>query len=138
MNGVTRRELRPCAHCGKGLGHANGIFFYRLTIQRMYIDYRAVREHHGLELITGSPAIANVFASDNELAKPVSEGLKVLICDDCAMANLIIAGLEDMANEEAKERDQALLAAVARTEPDAGRYDGVIDLDDHHGEVPGA
>lgn len=129
MSGLTREELTPCAHCGKGLGHVNGLFFYRLTIQRMHIDHKAVREQVGLEHIVGSPAIAAALAPDNQLAKPVSEGTQVLLCDNCVMGNLIIAALEEMAYEARKDRER---------EAEPGRYDGLIDLDDRRGEVPGA
>lgn len=92
--GMNRTDFKPCAKCGKGVMHTGLPLFYRVRIERMGIDLNAVRTQHGLELMLGSPAIADVFSPHNAIANPIPDSLvEVLICETCSMEDTMIAVL---------------------------------------------
>ena len=94
---MKRKDFTPCLRCGKGVGNPNGLLFYRVTVQRMMFDHRAIQQQHGLELMVGNPLIAQVLGPDSDLAKPLSEPEKFLLCDACAMKDYPVAALEELA-----------------------------------------
>lgn len=96
-------EIEKCAGCGESVAKPNGLMFYQVTIQRMAFDHRAARAMNGLELITGSHAIAEALAPDAEIAKPLGEPTRVCICDDCACSRMTpLAAIDEIAS---KRRD---------------------------------
>jgi hypothetical protein len=87
LPGLKRRDIKPCALCGKGVMHGGQITFYRLTLDRYVVDMHAIERQHGLEQFMGSPAIAHAMGPDEDLAKQLPEGAgPVLVCQWCAMA----------------------------------------------------
>lgn len=97
-------DFRPCALCGKGVMHTGLPLFYRVTIQRMGIDRQEVQRSHGMEqFFGGALALSRVF-HDPDIAKPISEVCKVLVCEDCSTRPHMLAQLP-----EAAERIEARL-----------------------------
>jgi hypothetical protein len=94
---VKRDEFTPCLKCRKPVGQANGLLFYRVTIERMVFDHRAIQNTAGLALQMRSAALVDVFNPTPELANPLDKGEKFLLCDECAMGDTPIAALEEMA-----------------------------------------
>jgi hypothetical protein len=101
--GMTFRDFAPCCQCDKPVGHANGLLFYRIEIQRMAFDHKAVRQLEGVAMIVGSLPIAEALSPVSEIARPFSERITLLVCDHCALhQDLCIAQLEE---STARRRD---------------------------------
>ncbi len=112
---MKREDFTPCVVCGDLMGKANGLLFYRLTIQRMAFDHQSIRQISGLEMVLGSSALASVFAPSTEVAKPFGDPVTVLICDDCACRRSTpIAAMEEIA----RGRAEAQSDEGATTHPD--------------------
>ncbi len=89
-------DFKPCACCGKGVMHTGVPVFWRVRIERMGIDARAVQQTHGMEqFMGGHVALARVF-QDPDIATPiVDEPTTLLICEDCALKPLMLAVLAE-------------------------------------------
>lgn len=99
-------DFRPCALCGKGVMHTRIPLFYRVTIQRMGIDARAVREANAMEkFFEGHIGIARAF-SDPDIAKPITEQQTVLICESCSTMPHMLAQLPEAADRIEARRKQ--------------------------------
>lgn len=90
-------EFTPCLRCRKPVGEKNPILFYQVTLERMAFDHRAIQTTAGLALQLRSPTLVDVFNPDPDLAKPLGEPEKFLLCDECAMTAYPIAALEELA-----------------------------------------
>lgn len=81
--------------------HSGDFLFYRIKIERFGVDIKAVQRQHGLELMTGSPALAHILGPDEDIAIPVDEPDEALVCDECAMETMPLAALhERIANKK--------------------------------------
>lgn len=115
---MKRADFTPCLRCGKQVGHANGLLFYAVTLQRMMFDHRAIQQTAGLEISLRSPVLADVFSPDPELAKPLGEPEKFLLCDACAMTSYPVAALEELAaDRRASDAGDADTTVAAPSEP---------------------
>lgn len=94
---MKRAEITPCLGCRRPVGHANGLLFYQVTIERLAFDHRAIQTTAGLDLQLRSPALVDAFNPDPELAKPLGDPEKFLLCDPCAMKSYPLAALEELA-----------------------------------------
>lgn len=93
-------DFRPCVLCGKGVAHTGLPLFFRVKIERMGIDGRAIQQTHGMEqFMGGHVALARVF-HDPEIAKPITE-VTGLVCEECAMVSHPLAMLSESAHEKA-------------------------------------
>jgi hypothetical protein len=82
---MKHKDFKPCAYCGKGVAHSGVPMFYRVTIERMGIDARAVERQTGLEMMLGGNAmLANVMGPDADIGIPIGEADKGLLCAECA------------------------------------------------------
>lgn len=79
-------EIRPCALCGKGVMHAGLPLFWRVTCECMGIDMAAVRRTTGLEMLTGSVALARAMGPDPDIATPLGDARTIVVCESCAGA----------------------------------------------------
>jgi hypothetical protein len=85
LPGIKQRDLKPCAFCGKGVGNGNNICCLRVKVTRLMINVGAVQRQTGLEMMLGSPALAAVMGTDEDVLKPLGDEVDALICDNCAM-----------------------------------------------------
>ena len=100
---MKRESIKPCIVCGEGVAHDNNLIFYRVRLTRLMINPSAIRRQAGLEMMLGSPALAQVMGPDEDLATEMDEQ-EALICQDCGRTPL----------EEISER----IANSAPTTPD--------------------
>lgn len=82
-------EVKPCAMCGRGVMHTGLPLFYRVKVEAMGVDVRAVQRRAGLEQMMGGGSagalLARVMGPDEDIAKPVVDDYPtVLICQPCA------------------------------------------------------
>ena len=84
---MKHRDFKPCALCGKGMMHAGHILFCRVSIERFGVHADRVKRAHGLELMMGSPALANIMGPDEDLAKVIDSQQDLLVCGSCLEAN---------------------------------------------------
>jgi hypothetical protein len=103
---VKASELRVCDLCGQGLMKSGLPLFYKLTIERMAVDMRAVTERHALEMLVGSGTLAEVFAPTADIASPIHEANTLLVCEPCStrMEHDCVARLNETAIENAEKR----------------------------------
>lgn len=80
---MKRSEIENCFWCAKGIAHA-GPVFYRMTVDQLVLDRRAIERAAGLEALTGNVAIASALGPDEDLAKTV-ETKRKLLCAECAL-----------------------------------------------------
>jgi hypothetical protein len=110
FKGLKHRDLKPCIFCGKGMMHAGGIAFYRLTLERCVVNIAAVQRAAGLEQMLGGHALlANVMGPNEDLAKIIPDPAVCLVCDDCACGrSTIVAAI----SERISDREDAARAAA--------------------------
>ena len=99
---MKRSEIKPCAVCGKGVMHDNQILFLSLKISRLGMNIRAIEQQHGLELMLGSPTLAQVMGPDKDLAIEIVS-VEILLCDTCASKSVnevFWLALEEQAKEQ--------------------------------------
>lgn len=78
--------------------HTGLPIFYRVTVERMAVDLKAVQQRAGLEMyFGGSAALADVFAPTTEIANPLFQAATILVCDRCAIDPLCVAALDETA-----------------------------------------
>lgn len=79
-------EIKPCAICRKGVMHSGVPLFYRVELQVMGINRRAVEQTAGLEQMLGSVGLARVMGPDPDIAEPIHpEPVVALVCQPCSM-----------------------------------------------------
>jgi hypothetical protein len=100
---MKQRELEKCALCGLGVMHAGCPVFYRVKVERMVVDMGAVNRRHGLELMTGSPVLAAVFGTDEDIAKTFDSTGELLVCMDCATRQDALMLLTEVKQDDAEE-----------------------------------
>lgn len=94
MQGFKQSELQPCLVCGKGMAHSNDLDFYRVTLERFFLDYGAVRRQVGLEMSMGAAAVlASIMGPDEDIAKEPSPHASFLICGPCSMKEMLPLGV---------------------------------------------
>ncbi len=87
---MKRDEITKCVSCHLGIA-ANGLTFYKISMERFILDPRAIERQHGLEMMLGSPVLAGVMGPNEDLAKPVSKKIDFLMCEQCACEEKYIA-----------------------------------------------
>lgn len=99
--GLKRRDITPCAGCGRGLAKGRPLV-YRLHLDRFALDQQAIQRETGLELQLGVP-LATVFSPDPEIAKHfVSHTF--LVCGDCIVSKpALVLVPDDGAREDQQE-----------------------------------
>lgn len=83
-----RSEIKKCATCKKGIGHAGDIAFYEVRIGQVIVDVKSVREIMGTELIVGNPMIASVMAPTSRIGvrMPVT---RLIFCQPCFLGTAV-------------------------------------------------
>lgn len=91
MKEAELRKHCDCSICGKKIMHAGLPLFWRVTVERFGVDTGAVRRQAGLAMMLGSPALASVMGSDEEMARPVMDPKVLTVCEVCVLKPWTIA-----------------------------------------------
>ena len=84
------QDFENCINCDKPVGDANQFIFYRVAVEPMGMNLRALQQIEGLTMMLGgqpqSQRVALALAPDDELAKPIPGAPKrtFLVCGTCA------------------------------------------------------
>jgi hypothetical protein len=89
LPGIKQRESKLCALCDQGVGHDTNIMFWRLRFERAGLLPQAIRRQHGLELLLGSPVLAQAMGPDENIAKIIDGPHEVWVCEPCVMDHLL-------------------------------------------------
>ena len=92
-------DFTPCLSCGKPVGEHNPLLFFRVTVERMAFDQQAVRNTLGLGMMFRSAKLVDALNPTLEIAKPLGEPEKFLLCDECAMKPYPIAAFDEKASD---------------------------------------
>jgi hypothetical protein len=106
--GIPRSQIRPCANC-QGPLTAGLPLFWRVSVERLAVDPSAVRTVASLETyFPGHPVLANVFAGDPVIAKPLGAATELLLCERCALdIRVPVAALALLQEEQTSEGARA-------------------------------
>lgn len=105
---MKETELRANANCslrGKGIGHTGLPLFWRVTVERFGVDLQAIKRQDGLAAMLGNAILATYMGTNEDLAVPVMEPLRLTLCETCAVVRgYPVAALVEIAME-GKERE---------------------------------
>lgn len=77
------REKGNCAICGKGIGHAGGVHFYRVRVEQYIVNMGALQRQSGLAMMLGGHSmLARVMGPDEEMAQKASSS-EITVCSEC-------------------------------------------------------
>jgi hypothetical protein len=71
--------------------------FWRVRIERHFVDLHAVQRQDALATMLGSTAIARAMGPDEEMTRPAMDALTITICEDCSTENISIAQIAEEA-----------------------------------------
>jgi len=83
---MKERELRKtanCVLCEKPFGHTGIPVFWRVKVERLGVDMKALRRQDGLATLIGNPMIAQVMGPDEEMTTLLGKA-EVTVCESCA------------------------------------------------------
>ena len=88
---MKQDEMKPCSFCDKGVMHSGSPVFYRIKLDHMGVDIRAVQRQSGLEQMlgggSGSAAVATVafhMGLQEDIASVIISSEKI-ICHPCML-----------------------------------------------------
>jgi hypothetical protein len=98
------RKVATCAICQRLIGRTKLPLFYLVSIERHGIDLNAVNRHAGLEALIGSPRIASVMGTDEDMTAVLMERKTIMVCEECSLdpdtpGCSCVAQLAEIANE---------------------------------------
>lgn len=80
---MKQTDLRPCVLCGKGVMHDNNIAFFRVQVDHLVVNLRAVQRQAGLEgVLGGNAALAFHMGPQEDIAEQASTS-RAIVCQDC-------------------------------------------------------
>lgn len=103
LPGIKQRELKPCALCKRGVAHDGNILFWRIRFDRLGLNVPAIERQHGLELLLGSPRLAQAMGPDADIAKIIDGDHEALVCEPCVEEKLV--GLVLIAEDQNEKGD---------------------------------
>jgi hypothetical protein len=80
---MKQTDLKPCVCCGKGVMHDNNIAFFRVQVDHMIVNLRAVQRQAGLEMmLQGNAALAYHMGPQDDIALQATTS-RAIVCQDC-------------------------------------------------------
>lgn len=96
-------QLKFCLLCGESVNKTGQIMFYRIKLDSMILDLRAMQQLGGLATFFGGGlpgvALANVMGPRDDIAKQLWTK-EACICMDCVVHGKSLAHLVDVAGQE--------------------------------------
>jgi hypothetical protein len=74
-----------CAACSRPVWHAGVPLFWRVRVERLGIDARAIQRETALGSFLNSPALAKVMGTDQDVTMPMMEPKTISLCEPCVM-----------------------------------------------------
>lgn len=98
---MDRREIEPCAMCGKGVMHTGAPFFYEVEVTQCMADMNSIQRQHGLEVMMGGNApLAAALAPSTTVAHRLPTQ-RLLVCSECALMKTIpVAALPEFCKKD--------------------------------------
>ena len=82
---MKHKDFKSCHLCRKGVMHAGHPLFLQISVDRLGVDWNAVRRTHGIELMmSGNALLANIMGPNKDIAKVIDGNHDLLICMECA------------------------------------------------------
>ena len=94
---MKEEELRECAVCdicNEKIGSGGNINFYRVNVKSYVFNLNEMQRQDGLAMFLGSPALARVMGSDEDMAKLTDENT-ITVCADCITAPVLLTALSE-------------------------------------------
>ncbi len=98
FDNVKQGDIQPCIACSKPFMHSGAIQFYKLRVGSFIVNLDAARRQHGLEMMLGSPRVAQVMGPDDDMAVAVCAH-DVCVCQTCALETSFGMILQRIADE---------------------------------------
>lgn len=96
MKEAELRECATCALCRRKIMESGLPLFWRVTIELFGIDVAAAKRQDGLAAMLGSSALASVMGTDDDLAKPMMDPVKISVCESCCTDPQCVAHLVEL------------------------------------------
>lgn len=133
--GFKRQDIDDCLLCGKGLMHNNDLDFYRVTLDRFFLDHKAIARTHGMETMMGGgqmgAVLTNILGPDPNLALAIDDQPhSFLVCGTCSLHNaMLIAIMAEAATRREEEREDKRAANKPGRDEGSGQTAGQPDQD---------
>lgn len=114
MKEAELREFAECAKCGRKVGETKLPIFYTVTIARHGVLLNAVQRQAGLEMMLGSPGLAQVMSPAEDMTRPLMDTGTVMICEECGGQNMCVHELAGYVNEKLERATKSESAAGHR------------------------
>lgn len=110
MKGMKKKEIEKCLLCGQGVGHNGDPDFWRVSLERFFVDLKAVQQTAGMEMMMGGGPegafLTSIMGSDPDIAKEPSPHPSFILCSPCAFEPTRIVRLSESVTERENERDR--------------------------------
>lgn len=99
------RKLATCGGCGRKLGEARALFFWKITVDRYAMDHQAMMRQNGLGMMLGHGGLAEVMGPDEDMAKQIGKPVVFSVCQDCFIKPMNLAAKEEILSEDDSEEE---------------------------------
>ena len=103
---MKQNEFSNCVLCDAGMAK-DGVFFYRVSVEQMVLDLRAIQKQHGMEMIMGAAApLAKIMGPNEDLARGLGP-TSFLVCGKCALhSDRPIAAYLEAAHDKVTKKEK--------------------------------
>jgi hypothetical protein len=96
---MKRTDLQKCCVCKRGVMHDGSPTFFRVTIEPLVVDVRAIERRHGMERMMGGglagAVLAQVLGPDDDIAQPLTPARTLFVCRACSMEPMPLMALAE-------------------------------------------
>lgn len=84
------RQIQECVICKKKVGHTGDLYFYRITLEQVLLDVKALRQNKAMcEFFDGNVALGNIFSPTQHYAAAI-QLIQVGVCSDCIIKGELV------------------------------------------------
>ena len=92
---MKQDEIKPCSFCDRGVMHSGSPVFYRIKLDHMGVNTKAVQRQSGLEQVLGggmgAAAVAFHMGLQEDIAEAITSSEKI-VCLDCLWVGVVLRG----------------------------------------------